>query len=457
MPTGAPVDRLNELLTTLSGYLWTPVMLILLLGTGIYLTVGLRFVPVRRLFYGFRMLAAGRKHKEQKGEGEITPFQALMTALSATIGTGNIAGVATAIYLGGPGAVFWMWVTALVGMASKYAEAVLAVRYREKDARGVYVGGPMYYIRNGLGRRWAWLGGAFAVFGAIAAFGIGNTVQSNSVARAVETSMGLPHWVSGLIMMTLLYAVIIGGIRRIAAVAEKLVPIMGVIYVTGALVILIVNYERVPAGIMHIISDAFTGTAAVGGFAGAGVMLAIQYGVARGMFSNEAGLGSAPIAHAAARTTDPVRQGLVGMLGTFIDTIIVCTMTALVLVTTGAWQNGKTGAALTAEAFSLGLPGVGDFVVTFGLIVFAFTTMIGWAYYAERCVEFLLGVRAIVWFRHLWVVAVLIGAVASLDLIWNIADVTLAFMAIPNLLALVLLSPVVFRLTREYFAKHAVD
>ncbi len=445
--------ELTELLEPVQSVLWNPIMLILLVGTGVYLTIGLRNLPVRRLLYGFRMLFAGREPAAQTGKGEITPFQALTTALSATIGTGNIAGVATAIVLGGPGAVFWMWVTALVGMATKYSEAVLAVRFREVDARGVYVGGPMYYIRNGLGKRWAWLGGAFALFAAIAAFGIGNTVQSNSVARAVEESMGLPFWLTGAVMAAVIFAVIIGGIRRIAQVAERLVPFMGAVYVVGALVILLANIEDIPAGIARIFQDAFTGTAAMGGFAGAGVMHAIQFGVARGLFSNEAGLGSAPIAHAAARTTDPVRQGLVGMLGTFIDTIIVCSMTALVIVTTGAWTGDSTGAALTAIAFNQALPGPGDFVVAFGLIVFAFTTTLAWAYYAERCIEYLLGVRAIMPFRLAWVAAVFIGAVANLELIWILADITMALMAIPNLIALLLLSPLVFRLTREYFER----
>lgn len=449
------MEQLNTWLSAIEGFLWGPPLLILLLGTGAYLTIGLKFMPIRCLGQGFRMLLQGASH-DQKGEGEITPFQALMTALAATIGTGNIAGVATAIFLGGPGAVFWMWITALVGMASKYAEAVLAVEYREKDARGVYVGGPMYYIKNGLGKNWAWLGTVFAAFGAIAAFGIGNTVQSNSVARAiatVEPGLAVPYWVTGLVMATLLFVVIIGGIRRIAKVAEKLVPLMAIIYVLGALLILGLNFEQLPAGFARIFNDAFTGTAAVGGFAGAGVMMAIQMGVARGLFSNEAGLGSAPIAHAAARTTDPVRQGMVGMLGTFIDTIIVCSVTALVIVTSGAWDSGVTGAELTTRAFNEGLAGTGGYIVVFGLVVFAFTTIIGWGYYGERCVEYLFGVRGITPFRYLWVAAVFWGAVADLDLIWTSAGITMALMAIPNLLALILLSPIVFKLTQEYLSK----
>ncbi|HKJ76219.1 MAG TPA: sodium:alanine symporter family protein, partial [Gammaproteobacteria bacterium] len=387
------MDQLNTLLESISGILWTPVMLILLLGTGVYLTIGLRVLPLRKLGYGFGMLWAGVRPGAQRGEGEITPFGALMTSLSATIGTGNIAGVGTAIHLGGPGAVFWMWITALVGMATKYSEALLAVRYREVDSRNVHVGGPMYYIKNGLGARWQWLGGAFALFGVVAAFGIGNTVQSNSVADSMHQALGVPYWITGAVMAVVAFAVIVGGIGRIAKVAEGMVPVMGIVYVVGALVILGYNYTDIPQGLARIFSGAFSGTAAVGGFTGAGVAAAVQFGVARGLFSNEAGLGSAPMAHAAARTTDPVRQGVVGMLGTFIDTIVVCTMTALVIVTTGAWDSGENGAALTTMAFNQGLPGPGDFVVAFGLIVFAFTTTLTWAYYGERCVEYLVGVK----------------------------------------------------------------
>jgi AGCS family alanine or glycine:cation symporter len=407
-------------------------------------------MPILRLGYAFRQLLPGRA---RTAEGEISPFQALMTSLSATIGTGNIAGVGTAIHLGGPGAVLWMWVTALVGMATKYAEAVLAVRYREVDARNMHVGGPMYYIRNGLGQRWGWLAATFAVLAIIAAFGIGNSVQSNSVADSLHTSLGVPHWLTGAVMAALVLVVILGGIRRIAHVAEALVPLMGGIYILGALTILAVNAGDIPQGLSRIFEGAFSGTAAAGGFAGAGVMAAIQYGVSRGLFSNEAGLGSAPIAHAAARTTEPVRQGLVGMLGTFIDTIVVCTMTALVIVTTGAWTSGETGAGLTTLAFSRGLPGPGDFVVAFGMVIFAFTTTLTWAYYGERCLEYLIGVRGLMLFRVLWVVVVLGGAVASLELVWNIAGLTMGLMALPNLVALLLLAPVVFALTRTFFAE----
>lgn len=444
------MKALENLLNQISGFVWGPVMLALLLGVGVYLTVGLRFMPWRRIGVGFRQLWQGRKPGEE--EGDISPFQALMTALSATIGTGNIAGVATAIFLGGPGAVFWMWITALFGMATKYAEAVLAVQYRETDERGMHVGGPMYYIKNGLGPHWHWLGVLFALFGMLAAFGIGNTVQSNSVADAVYASFNLPKWATGLIIAGLAGAVVIGGIKRIAEVAAALVPFMAAIYFAGAAVVILVNLDQVPAALATIVGDAFTGTAAAGGFAGAGVWAAIRFGVARGIFSNEAGLGSAPIAHAAAKTSDPIRQGTIGMLGTFIDTLVICTMTALVIVITGAWTSGQTGAPLSTAAFDVGLPGFGSFVVTFGLIVFAFTTILGWSYYGERCAEYLLGVRVIWPYRVLWILAIPVGAIGNLGMIWLLADILNGLMAIPNLIALAVLSPVVFRLTRERLA-----
>lgn len=445
------MDNLISALNTVSGWLWGPAMLALLLGTGLYLTAGLRFLPIRKLAYGIRLTLLGRKPSTE--EGDITPFQALATALSATVGTGNIAGVATAIFLGGPGAVFWMWITALVGMATKYGEAVLAVKYREVDDRGAHVGGPMYYIRNGLGARWKWLGAAFALFAMIAAFGIGNTVQSNSVAQVFSESLSVPEWLTGVVMAAAVFAVIIGGVQRLARVAERLVPFMAIVYVAGALVILLINAPAVPHAFAVIFHDAFTGSAAAGGFAGAGVLMAIQFGVARGIFSNEAGLGSAPIAHAAARTRDPVRQGVVAMLGTFIDTLIVCTMTALVIVTTGAWQSGETGAHLSATAFNLGLPGPGGWLVSFGLVVFAFSTLLAWSYYGERCAEYLFGTRVIRPYRILWVVMVFVGAIANLGVVWIVADIMNALMAIPNLIALLLLSPVIFRLSRKYFAE----
>ncbi|MEJ2060566.1 MAG: sodium:alanine symporter family protein [Gammaproteobacteria bacterium] len=440
------MQTIHALLSQTSDFLWGKLLLILLLGCGVYLTIGLRAMPWRRIRIGFLLLWRGR---HAKGEGDITPFQALMTALSATVGTGNIAGVATAIFIGGPGAVFWMWITALFGMATKYSEALLAVKYRETDEIGNHVGGPMYYIKNGMGHRWRWLGFLFALFGALAAFGIGNTVQANSVADAVNSTFHVPHMVTGLVIAAIAAMVILGGIRRIAQVADKLVPFMALVYVAGALIIILANLQAVPEAIRLILSDAFTGTAAGGGFAGATVMVAIRMGVARGIFSNEAGLGSAPIAHAAASTDDPIRQGTIGMLGTFIDTIVICTMTALVIVITGAWTGGENGAALSATAFNQGLPGFGEFIVSIGLILFAFTTLLGWSYYGERCAEYLLGVRVILPYRILWILAIPVGAVLKLNFVWLLADVLNALMALPNLIALLALSPVVFRMTRE--------
>jgi len=448
------MEFIKQSIETLNGIVWGPAMLVLILGTGLYLMLGLRFMPLRHLIDGFKHLWQGRSHS---GEGDIAPFNALMTSLSATIGTGNIAGVATAIFLGGPGALFWMWCTALVGMATKYAEAVLAVHYRETDENGQHVGGPMYYIKNGLKKRWLWLGTSFAVFGAIAGFGIGNTIQANSVADAIHSKFGIAHEITGIVMAILVALVLIGGIKRIATVAGKLVPIMAISYVVASIVILSIHSDEIPSAIAMIITFAFTPIAAAGGFAGAAVWAAIRFGVARGIFSNEAGLGSAPIAHAAAATDSPVRQGTIAMLGTFIDTIIMCTMTGLVIIISGKWTSGESGAALSATAFESALPGFGGYIVTIGISVFAFTTILGWSFYGEKCVEYLFGVRAITPFRVLWVIAVPIGAMAKLSFIWLVADTLNALMALPNLIALLLLSPVVFRLTKEYFARHNSD
>jgi len=448
------VETLTALIKELNGIVWGEFMLVLILGTGLFLMAGLRMMPLYRLGYGFRMLWRGRRGR---GEGDVSPFNALMTSLSATIGTGNIAGVATAVFWGGPGALFWMWCTALVGMATKYAEAVCAVHFREVDERGNHVGGPMFYIRNGLGERWGWLGTSFAVFGALAGFGIGNTVQANSVASALNSGFAgfsVPHALTGVVMAVLAALVLVGGIRRIAEVAGKLVPFMAIAYLLSGLAILIIHAAQLPAALGLIVKDAFTPAAATGGFAGATVMLAIQWGVARGIFSNEAGLGSAPIAHAAAETDSPVRQGTVAMLGTFIDTIVLCTITGLVIIVSGAWTSGETGAALSSAAFERALPGFGGYVVTFGLSFFAFTTLLGWSFYGEKCVEYLFGVRSIIPFRVLWILAIPIGATAELKFTWLVADTLNGLMALPNLVALLLLSPVVFRLTREFFGKN---
>jgi AGCS family alanine or glycine:cation symporter len=375
-----------------------------------------------------------------------------MTALAATIGTGNIAGVATAIFIGGPGAVFWMWMTALIGMATKFAEAVLAVKYRERDSRGNYVGGPMYYIKNGLGPNWAWLGVCFALFAGFAGFGIGNMVQANSVADALEASFGVPFWVTGVALAGLVFMVLIGGIQRIAAVASWLVPFMAIGYVGAGLVVIGLNIDAVPEAFRLIFTHAFSPVAATGGFAGAAVWAAIRFGVARGVFSTEAGLGSAPIAHAAAECKGPVSQGVVAMLGTFMDTIVVCTFTALVILTTGAWTSGQNGAEMTSLAFESALPGVGSEITSLALAIFAFTSLLGWSYYCERSWQFLLGVKAIVPFRIVWSLAPIVGATMKLSFIWLLADVLNALMAIPNLIALALLSPVVFAAAREFFA-----
>lgn len=444
------MQAISDLVSDINGVVWGPLMLVIILGTGLLLQAGLKLMPIRKLGYGFALLWQGRE--KGSNEGEISPFNALMTSLSATIGTGNIAGVATAIFLGGPGALFWMWMTAIVGMATKYAEAVLAVRFREVDELGNHVGGPMYYIKNGLGKKWTWLAITFAVFGAIAGFGIGNTVQSNSVASVVAENFGVAPIVTGLILFVLTGAVILGGIQRIGAVAGKLVPFMAIGYILCGLVILAINAAEIPAAIGVIFKYAFTPAAEAGGFAGAAVWLAIRFGVARGVFSNEAGLGSAPIAHAAAATKGPVNQGLVAMLGTFIDTILVCSITGLAIITSGAWTSGATGAALTSAAFESALPGVGGYMVAVVLAIFAFTTILGWSFYSEKCVEFLFGTKSIMPFRILWCVAVPIGATLDLGFVWLLADTLNAMMALPNLLALILLSPLVFRLTKEFFA-----
>ncbi len=442
---------MEEFITTVNGYAWGPAMLVLLLGTGIFLTLGLGFLSLRRLPLAFKLLFTGFS---SHGAGDIPPFRALMTSLSATIGTGNIAGVATAITLGGPGALFWMWITALFGLATKYAEGVLAVHYRERDELGGYSGGPMYYIRNGLGKRWAWLATAFALFGGMAGFGLANTVQSNSVAQVLTDNLDIPWQVTGVVLMILVGGVILGGIQRIAATAGAVVPMMAVAYMLMSVIVIALNIQQVPEAIMTIIDSAFNGASAAGGFAGATVWAAIRFGVARGIFSNEAGLGSAPIAHAAAQTNEPVEQGMIAMLGTFIDTLLVCTMTGLVIILTGVLDSGQSGASLTAMAFGAAFPG-GEWVVTIGVVVFATTTMIGWSFYGERCVVYLFGARAIMPFRVLWVLAIPVGAGLNLGIVWLIADTLNAFMAIPNLIALLLLSPVVFRLSKEYFARQS--
>ncbi|SDQ22515.1 sodium:alanine symporter family protein [Pseudovibrio sp. Tun.PSC04-5.I4] len=443
------MDVLNDIVGQVNSIVWGPVMLVLILGVGFALQVGLKFMPILKLATGFRLLWNGR---EGEGNGHISPFNALMTSLSATIGTGNIAGVATAVFLGGPGALFWMWMTALVGMATKYAEAVCAVKYREQDKSGHFVGGPMYYIKNGLSSKWYWLAPTFALFGAVAAFGIGNGVQANGVAHVIKENFDVPVEATAIVLMVLTAAVILGGISRIGAVAGKLVPFMAVAYIAAGLLVLLINIDSIGSAVQAVFSQAFTPSAAEGGFAGAAVWAAIRFGVARGVFSNEAGLGSAPIAHAAAETNSPVNQGLIAMLGTFIDTIIVCSITGLAIVSSGVWTSGQSGAALTSLAFETALPGFGGYIIAITLSIFAFTTILGWSFYGEKCVGFFFGSKSLIPYRVLWIIAIYFGATADLGFIWLLADTLNAMMAIPNLIALALLSPVVIKLTKDFFS-----
>ncbi|HEY8394935.1 MAG TPA: sodium:alanine symporter family protein, partial [Thermaerobacter sp.] len=430
---GSLLDVLSRALKSISDIVWGPPMLVLIVGTGLFLTIRLRGLQFRELGYALR-LAFSRRQDDQS-EGDINHFQALTTALAATVGTGNIAGVAAAITLGGPGAVFWMWVTALVGMATKYAEAILAVAYRVRNARGEMAGGPMYALERGLGQKW--LAVLFAFFGAVAGFGIGNTVQAYEVANNVSTYFGVPAWAVGLVMAVLTGLVLLGGIKAIGRVTAILVPFMALFYVIGGLIILARHIEAVPGAIALILSHALTGEAVGGGVVGAGVREAIRWGVARGVFSNEAGLGSAPIAAAAAKTDIPARQALVSMTGTFLDTIVVCALTGLVIVATGYWQQADpeslTGAQLTTAAFDAALPGLGGMIVVIGLILFAYSTILGWAYYGEKCFEYLFGTRAIKMYRALWTVAVFAGSVATFGIVWDFADIMNGLMAVPNL------------------------
>lgn len=471
------LDTFTRYVGIVNGYVWGPALIILIMGTGFYLTFGLRFLSLRRIPYAFRMMWQGRK-SDTTAEGEISPFNALMTALAATVGTGNIVGVATAIGVGGPGALFWMWMTALVGMATKFSETVLAVHYREVTPEGNFVGGPMYYIKNGLGKNWAWLGFLFALFGALACFGIGNMTQSNAVAgylinifpEAWRTAGDVIPGIAGstptkvtiaVIMFAMTGLVILGGVQRIGNVAGKVVPFMCVFYIFVSLIVVILNIQHVPAVFYNVVKEAFTPTAATGGFLGSTIMLTLQRGVARGIFSNEAGLGSAAMAHATAITDNPVRMGYIGMLGTFIDTIMVCSMTGFVILVTDMWfaidpmtQVAYSGAHLTTAAFSSALPGnSGGILVAICGILFAYTTILGWCVYGERCAIYLLGDKILKPFRFLFVCAVPLGVLLELNLVWDIADTLNGLMAIPNLIGLVMLSPVLFKLAHEFSQK----
>jgi AGCS family alanine or glycine:cation symporter len=439
---------LTSITSKISGMVWGTPLIVLLVGTGVFLTFRLGFIQFRYLGFGLKT-AFLPKRQQENYKGDISHFKALMTALAATIGTGNIAGVATAITLGGPGALFWMWITALFGMATKYAEAILAIKYRTVDKNGEMAGGPMYVLERGLNMKW--LGIAFALFGALAGFGIGNMVQSNSIADALHSTFGFEKLFTGAALTILTAVIILGGIKSIAKASGVIVPVMAVFYILASIVVLILNYQAIPGAFALIFEHAFTPIAAAGGFAGATLKMVIQRGVSRGLFSNESGMGSAPIAAAAAKTDVPGRQALVSMSGTFLDTIVVCTFTGLVIITTGVWQSGGTGAALTASAYGAGLNhGIGNLIVSVGLVFFAFSTIIGWAYYGEKCTEYLAGERAIKPYRFLWCAAVMLGAMLKLDVVWNIADIMNGLMAVPNLIALLGLSGVAATETRSF-------
>ncbi len=452
---------IEQFLNQVSSFVWGPLFLVpLLLLTGLYLTIRLRGLQFRQLPNALWLGLVVRR--EPGAEGDITHFQALMTALAATVGTGNIVGVATAIAAGGPGALFWMWMTGLVGMATKYSEALLSVRFRTTDSRGGQSGGPMYFLEHGVGHRTGrWLARAFALFAAVAAFGIGNMVQSNAISLAVSNSaatFALPvhPGVVGLAVAVLAAMVILGGIRSIGRIAGTLVPTMILVYVAATTVILILNYEGIPGAIGLVFESAFTGTAATGGFLGAGVAQAVRFGVSRGIFSNESGLGSAGIAAAAAQTREPVRQALVSMTQTFIDTLVVCSFTGLAIITTGAWQTGLDGPALTQNAFATGLPGQwGGIVVAVCLALFAFSTILGWSYYGEKSLEYLVGARAVMPYRIAFVLAAFIGSLGTVEVVWLLSDVLNGLMAIPNLIGLLLLSGLIVRETRTYFQKNS--
>ena len=449
------MKSVEDFLSDVSGFVWGPWLLIpLLLLTGLYLTILLRGVQFRHFKLAF-WLAFVKRSDGDDSEGDIAHYQALTTALAATVGVGNIAGVATAIALGGPGAVLWMWFTGLAGMATKYSEAFLGVRFRRTDAAGEQSGGPMHYLREGIKGRLGWfLGGFFAIAGVLASFGIGNMVQANTVTSNVESEWGVHTWVTGLIITVLAGAAIVGGIKSIGRITAAFVPIMIVFYVVGAAAVLAFNIGELPGAFGLIFTDAFTGTAATGGFVGAGVAAAIQYGVARGIFSNESGLGTGGIAAAAAKTTHPVRQALVSMTQTFIDTLVVVSFTALTIIVTDAWKIGgeDEAATFTAHAFDEGLPGDwGSVIVTFGVLFFAFSTLIGWSYYGERCMEYLFGRKAVLPYRLVFLAMVYVGSVSTITVVWNFSDVMNGLMALPNLIGLLILSPLVWRETRAYF------
>lgn len=436
------MGALENVLTQISDVLWGYPLIILLFGTHVFLTIRLKLI---QRFIGKAIKISLGRNKE--GSGDISQFGALTTALAATIGTGNIVGVSTAIAAGGPGAVLWMWLTGVFGISTKYGEALLAVKYRVTMPDGSMAGGPMYALERGLNMKW--LAVLFAAFTSVTAFGIGNMVQSNSISTLVFETFNVPMWMTGIILTALTAIVIIGGIKSIATVCERLVPFMAITYVLGCLILLGMNINGIPDTIILIFNSAFTGQAAIGGFVGAGMKEALRFGIARGLFSNESGLGSAPIVAAAAQTKNPVRQALVSSTGTFWDTVVVCAMTGIVIVNSGEWTKGFTGAALTKQAFS-DFHIIGPIVLTLGLLTFVFSTILGWSYYGEKAAEYLFGTKIVKPYRYLWVIFVMIGSVVSLNIVWTFADVTNALMALPNLVSLLLLSGVIVKETKKY-------
>ena len=438
-----------ELLKALDAFVWGPPLLLLLVGTGIDLTIRLGLLQLARLPKAFQLIFT-----KDKGHGDVSSFAALCTALAATVGTGNIIGVATAIKVGGPGALFWMWMAAFFGMATKYAEGLLAIKYRTKDANGAVAGGPMHYILLGMGEKWRPLAIFFALAGVLVALlGIGTFTQVNSITESIQNTAQVEPAITALILSIFVGIAVFGGLKSISKVSTAVVPFMAIVYILGTLTVILFNIEKIPATLALIFTSAFSPAAAVGGFAGASIRMAIQNGVARGVFSNESGLGSAPIAAAAAKTNEPVEQGLISMTGTFIDTLIICTLTGLTILVTGVWSGELNGVALTQSAFSMVFSDFGSIVLTIFLVLFAFTTILGWNYYGERCFEFLFGVRFIWLYRVVFVVMVLLGGFIELDMVWIIADIVNALMALPNLIALLVLSPVVIAETKQYF-KH---
>ena len=448
------MDSLYSFERALNGLVWGWPMIVLLMGTGVLLTVLTGAVQFRKLPFALAEVL-GKMFTKGSGAGSVTPFQAVATALASTVGVGNIAGVATAIFIGGPGALLWLWVSGLLGMCTKYAEIVTALHYREPDETGTMRGGAMYTLRKGLGL--PWLGTIFALLTAIAAFGIGNMVQANSVAESLKESFGVSPFITAGVLIVLTAVVILGGIKRIGEFTSVLVPFMAILYLGGGIVIILLHISELPRALSLVFDGAFSGTAATGGFAGGTIMMAMRYGIARGLFSNEAGLGSAPMVHAAAQTDHPVRQGLYGIFEVFVDTLLICTTTGLVILVTGTWTSGATGAALAARAFETGLPGVwGDIIVTGGITLFAFSTLIGWSYYGETGIVYLLGAKAALPYRVLWLVFIYLGATGSLHVVWDVSDTLNGLMAIPNLVAVLGSIPLLLRLQREFFADPAL-